>query len=214
MKKVSALVTFLCLSLVTSAQTLFTYTFDSAATDQPTVTGLSFNSVSSTAQGTISFSASNYIFDGGFSNSATLDSSTYFSFTITVDSGYTMDLTSFSFDGNRSGTGPANSVVEVFLNSSSQGTSSAFVVTDESGAPSGETNTFDHTDLTSVTATGQVEYRIYGYNASGSGNFRVDNLTAIGTVSAVPEPSSFAALAGLAMLGFVATRRRSRATLA
>jgi MYXO-CTERM domain-containing protein len=42
----------------------------------------------------------------------------------------------------------------------------------------------------------------------------LDDVEVFGSVSAVPESSSFATLAGLAMLGFAASRRRSRSTLA
>lgn len=44
-------------------------------------------------------------------------------------------------------------------------------------------------------------------NASNAATYRI----ASGVVAAVPEPSSFAALAGLGMLGFAATRKRRRA---
>ena len=41
-----------------------------------------------------------------------------------------------------------------------------------------------------------------------------DNLSVVGTVAAVPEPSTWAAIAGVAALGLAIARRRQRATVA
>lgn len=47
-------------------------------------------------------------------------------------------------------------------------------------------------------------------NVTGADTFRIDNLQINGVVgSAIPEPSSFAALAGLVGIGFAASRRRA-----
>ncbi len=47
----------------------------------------------------------------------------------------------------------------------------------------------------------------FGVNTTGDASFSLDNIS----VSVIPEPSSFAALAGLGALGMVASRRRRRA---
>ncbi len=61
------------------------------------------------------------------------------------------------------------------------------------------------TDLT--WAPGQTLY-IRFLDGNGAGAWGIDNFS---FVTAIPEPSSFAALAGLGALGFVASRRRRRA---
>ena len=59
-------------------------------------------------------------------------------------------------------------------------------------------------------------FAVDGYNNLGggiwsNGQFEFSTLTGALTLAAVPEPSAFAALAGLAGLGFAGLRRRRRA---
>lgn len=67
---------------------------------------------------------------------------------------------------------------------------------------------------TSLSLTGSIGNGLEGYalrQAAGSSSLKIDNLvlaTSFADLSAVPEPSSTAALAGLVVLGAVATRRR------
>ena len=59
-------------------------------------------------------------------------------------------------------------------------------------------------------AAGDTEFRIYFSDNRNYSNliYRIDNVELYGTVSAVPEHSSFALLGGLAALGCVMLRRR------
>jgi hypothetical protein len=76
--------------------------------------------------------------------------------------------------------------------------------------------------LNSVTATGTSDIATIGetFTAGQTITLRMNSGAAAGsnfalesfTITAVPEPSSFAALLGLGALGFVATRRRGRKT--
>lgn len=59
--------------------------------------------------------------------------------------------------------------------------------------------------VTGLSPSGEIAFRSYT-GAAGSSNF--DNLSI--TTSAVPEPSAFALVGGLAALGFVAVRRQVR----
>jgi hypothetical protein len=77
---------------------------------------------------------------------------------------------------------------------------------------------FDLSSVSLSSVTGTVIIQIAGWWAdyAGSANvsavdaLRLDNLTVTGSVSAIPEPSTYAALAGFGMLGFAAFRRGSR----
>lgn len=58
-----------------------------------------------------------------------------------------------------------------------------------------------------------VYFRLRGTTTAGTSNLdiiAIDNFALSFSATAVPEPSSFAAMAGLAMLGFAASRRRRR----
>ena len=59
--------------------------------------------------------------------------------------------------------------------------------------------------------TSPVEFRLYGWGASsGTGTFSVNDFTFNGTLSAVPEPSTYAAIAGVAGLAVALVRKRGR----
>ena len=62
----------------------------------------------------------------------------------------------------------------------------------------------------SGNTTGNATLGRFGFNSSTTNtpNFLIDNLYASSIPSAIPEPSAFAALAGLATLGLAAARRR------
>lgn len=145
----------------------------------------------------------------------------YFEFTLTAASGFELTLTSIDMNGESSASGAA----DVALLSSVDGFTDSAAIATASDANVG-TGGFD-TDSSgfgsSITLSGMqyegvesISFRVYGWNiSSGAGvtslrDLSGDDLEIFGTVSAsaVPEPSSFAALAGLAMLGFVGSRRR------
>lgn len=149
----------------------------------------------------------------------------YFEFTLTAASGFELTVTSIDMYGAASSSGADN----VALLSSVDGFTDADAIATVSNV-AGVTGGFD-TDSSgfgdSITLSGMqyegvgsISFRIYGWNIStGSGithlrNLSGNDLEVFGTVSAVPEPSSFAALAGLAMLGFAASRRRGRQVIA
>jgi hypothetical protein len=74
---------------------------------------------------------------------------------------------------------------------------------------SGNSTTSTSSATLSGTALSNFDSVVIGWNkatATSPVQFSVDNLLV--TTSAIPEPSAFAALAGLAGLGFAATRRR------
>lgn len=140
-----------------------------------------------------------------------------YTFTITVDSGYTVELTQFGFDFGGNGAGPKKLGVYV-LPSTSGIYAQLFDQPDvDTGAGGVDAPDFDldfsATGSLSLSGGQSASFYIVGYDAHQPDKFAwADNitLTASGSGPAVPEPSSFAAIAGLGALGFVATRRRRR----
>jgi len=101
---------------------------------------------------------------------AALDATKYYAFTLTPPTGCTMTLTNVAIDLKASGTGPANGAIATSKDS--------FAATTPVGtaAPS--------TPAVTVTTSGQIELRVYGFAATGTGGtLRVQNtLTVNGTI--------------------------------
>lgn len=132
--------------------------------------------------------------------------SNYFTFTLTPEEGYQFSTASLSFDYRATGTGPAT--LSVYSSADSYGSAlAAFSTTHDSAWHSSGLLTVS---LDNITAT--TSFRIYGSDASSAlGTLRVDNVTLNGSVTPVPEPSTYSLFGGFAALGFVAFRRlRSR----
>lgn len=70
------------------------------------------------------------------------------------------------------------------------------------------TATFVATDLYSVQANSSTYLGTFALYTSSSGGYNVGDLTFTAAASAIPEPSTYAALAGVAALGLVMVRRR------
>ncbi len=86
------------------------------------------------------------------------------------------------------------------------------------GSQFGQTTTLSAGELSAFTAYSvDLPETFYGSEGTLTARFSsgsliiLDNIQANGLVSAVPEPSSFAAIAGLLGLGFSVARRRARA---
>jgi hypothetical protein len=128
----------------------------------------------------------------------------YFSFTVTPDAGYSLTITGISFDYRQTATGAANYQINIGANtnvaSGSFSTDSAWHSVSSS--------------LTLTALTNGTEVRIYGYNG-GVGSFGIDRVTLNGSVTAVPEPATYATIAALCAFGFAAFRpKRKSASIA
>ncbi len=129
----------------------------------------------------------------------------YYTFTLTVDSG-SVNLDEVSFAWNHSTNGPKSWQLRSDLDGDNFTT-----VLGTNTVSSADTNTVETIVLSSAfdDFSGTVEFRIYGYgavqNTSGQG-FRIDDVT----VSAIPEPGTFAMLAGLSSLMWVMVLRRKK----
>ena len=135
-------------------------------------------------------------------------SSTYFEFTVTPANGHQISATGLTLGSRSAGTGPT--------------TLSLFSSVDSFSSALGSIVTSTNSTWTSVTlssfsvaaaANTPVTFRLYGApsGTTTSANWRVDDLSfSVSAISAIPEPSTYAALAGAAALGGAAWRRRRR----
>lgn len=135
----------------------------------------------------------------------------YFSFTISARDGFALSLTEVSYRMSITTNGPTNAAL--FTNLGGFSAEQAVITYSITTAAGGGDRTVALSGLNDVQ--GPVEFRIYAWG-SGTGTtdkFRFRNLVGAdvaisGSISAVPEPSTYATLLGLAALGAVALRRR------
>lgn len=212
----------LLLSSISHAQ-IITYTFDGdVASAATTTTGVVASDVTSNDNGFSYFAGSSgdAISENEWEGSL---GDQFFNFSFTVSSGYTLSLTSLDFNHRRGGTGPpttfeVRSSTDGFAGGWATGTVQSIdntAVKTTSGFSGVGVRSVTLTGFTNVAAGTTVSVRIGTSGATGSSaTLLLDDVEVSGSVSAVPEPASFAALAGLAMLGFVASRRRPHLTLA
>ncbi|SCY60906.1 YDG domain-containing protein, partial [Flavobacterium caeni] len=179
------------------APSTVTWNFNTASPSSAAVANLS---VSALSQGNnngsttliTSTSASNNAGASGGNNAGaaartgalSLATSAYFEFSLTPATGYTARLTGINFGSRSTGTGPQAYAIRSSLDNYATNLASAFMSANSTWSA--------HTP--SLTATSgnpgtQVTYRIYGYNgtgspASGTANWRIDDLNLAVTVAA------------------------------
>ena len=154
----------------------------------------------------------------GFNSTALASAITgdqYLSFTISPTTGYAVSFTSLSL---LSGVSTATTSFHGEVLSSATGFDSGASL--YSYSFSSTSAPLQSITLSGVSAlqnvTGPVEFRIYGWrDTGGTSTFRLRSLTGSdlvlnGTVSAVPEPSTYAAILGALTLAGVAMHRRRR----
>jgi hypothetical protein len=145
----------------------------------------------------------------------------YIEFKFVVAGGYEFNLSSINFKGESSASGADN----VAFMSDVDGFTSGNEISALSGM-SGSTGGFD-TDSSGFGAgtislaaakyqnLSAITFRLYGWNtSSGSGvtylrNLSGDDVVLNGVITVIPEPNTYALLAGFCALGFVMVRRRS-----
>lgn len=112
-------------------------------------------------------------------NTPSIDLNRYFSFTITANTGFVLNLSSFELDEVRSGTGPTQWV----LRSSRDGFTTDLGTYTNTGT-SLITNRVIALNENFYNVSGNIEFRIYAYNASSAaGTWRVDNVEIFGSIS-------------------------------
>lgn len=141
----------------------------------------------------------------------------HITFFVTVDAGYALNLSSLTFQlGGTTGTSAynTNAVMRSSLDSYATSIGSAFSqsVAANVSTPSYGNKSADLTGTSFQSLVGPLMFRLYVWDDSAltSTYTRVDSLVLNGTISAVPEPSGWSALAGGAGLLWVALVRRRR----
>lgn len=122
-------------------------------------------------------------------------------FTITAASGYEFSITQVSFDARGTSTSPAD--VGFSMNTTSYDKSGSF--SNNSIQTTITESSLGFSNLTSATIA------IQGWNASlgDTGALQLDDIGVFGSVSVIPEPSTYGAIGGLLALGMVLYRRRN-----
>lgn len=128
----------------------------------------------------------------------------YFEFTLTPSSGYSITLSSISFGSRSSGSGP--------INYSFRSSSDSYAADLVAGSFINDANWYwSGSQSITLTFAEPTTLRLYGYGAESSlGTLRIDDFTLNGSATAVPEPSTYAAVAGVIALGGALWHRRRR----
>jgi uncharacterized protein YdeI (BOF family) len=152
------------------------WTFENVATVTTKAANITASDVSLSA-GTISYSAGvtgQAISGSSWSTTTTL--SKYFQFTITPDVNFSLSLSSITFASQVSATGPTawalRSSVDNYATNLATGTNPTALATQTANL-----------GVAIQNKTSAVIFRLYGYSASSTGTFRIDDLTINGTAS-------------------------------
>lgn len=222
-----------------TGQTLFTYDFADVTTSSGRSSAggssghLQFGNFSATATLSANSNATGIFAFGSWVPGGATDQSDvftgapdpaeYYEFTITPDPGYSLTITGISLSAGRTATGPRQFVLrsdaDAYVANLAAGAVPPLSVvggnilqfTDNAttNLVAGQTFTLSGADFSDLL--GARTFRLYAFNAEGSGTLRIDDVAIMGSVSAVPEPATTALAAALAALaGTAAIRRRDR----
>lgn len=130
----------------------------------------------------------------------------YFEFTITPDVGQSIDFNSITLEAARGGGSNRG------LGVASSADDYATFLPDTLPVTGIETQEDVYTnyavDVTSLTQiTGAVTFRVYLWSGAVTNTIYLDNITADGVISPIPEPSTYAAIFGVGVLGLAILRR-------
>ncbi len=111
----------------------------------------------------------------------------YWEFSVTPKYGYQIIISSVTFNAGRTATGPAKIQVQYSLDDFTTNGITALGETANSN-----TSSLDQFSLTSIppTTSSQVTFRIWGYGASSTGNFRLNNIVINGSVNSTTIQTS------------------------
>jgi hypothetical protein len=211
---IPCLIGALALSAQNVSGQLVTYDFQSPADFSPDVSDSNMSATSISDGGAHQLQVHNQqLRSFNWTTSSSIDTSTsteYFSFTVTPDSGWMLNLDTIQFDYDRGNQDDSVRQYDVSTVRTSTG-----LVQQGTGSYTGVDPVTDETvnlsNLQNVTES--VEFRIFNFDAdtaTGSEFINHDNIGVFGSVTAVPEPSHYAAAFGVLLIGFAAFRRYRR----
>lgn len=164
------------------------------------LTGINYSTASTQATGDLNLS--------NFANSATKTNWIYFS--VGADASHNLNLATIQFTGWRNGANAAGTMS--FDYSSNGGTSWTTFGADQAVAGTGIANVanLNFNDSVNVLAGSSVLIRFSPYGGNGSGNIHINDINVLGTVTAVPEPSTYGLMGAGALAAAAIVRRRRK----
>ena len=144
------------------------------------------------------------------------NATTYFTFTLTPKAGVTYNLTSLTFDAafyeitGISNGGTTNYVIRSDVLGYATDIASITEAGQTTTTPTFHGKTVDLSGASYQGIGATATFRIYVWDSitAGSRVSAIDNLTLNGTITPVPEPSSYSVMAGVAAVAFAGLRRR------
>lgn len=165
---------------------------------------ISFQNGTDSGGSRIAFSGSGWNVDG-FNPST----NKFWEFTVTPTSGYQIDYNTLSLRVGRTAAGAQAATIQWSLDGfTTAGTTASSFSINSTDVNSLDPVSVGSGNLPAGNVSDSVTFRIFGYDATGTGNFRLNNVAFSGSVSAIPEPSTYAAIGGILALGAVLYRRR------
>lgn len=173
--------------------TLAGWTFQDTVVPSTVATNVTANNFAVSA-GTISFqngtSAANKIgFNSSWSQSATFDTSgKYWQFSLQAASGHQIAISEVLFGAGRTAAGPQKTTLQYSLDGFTTAGNTLLSGGDINSTAANNLDSFTITSSLPAVTTEAVTFRLWGYAASGTGNYRIDDVLVNGTVSSTTPP--------------------------
>ena len=212
MKSTVLLFAFLWFAPLAARSQIVVFSFNGAAGSELTIAPdaqPTYATVSSMSRGTglTASSSAGTFSSSGWTTSSSPDAADYYSFSIAPNDGGQLSLSTLTLDERRSSTGIRDWSIRSSLDNFTADLSH-FAVPDDANTRTGQATSLGASFEGLLTG---VEFRIYGYNSesSGSGTWRIDNVTLAGSYSfsAVPEPEEYALTVGAGLFAFAVLRK-------
>lgn len=150
---------------------------------------------------------------------AAISAGEFVTFTLSASTGYQFSLTALSANFRRSASGPSSFQWQYSTNGSSFtdiGSPFSYTGTETNGLAQTSITLSGISALQNIGSSTTLTLRLVTYGANGStgswgfGRLAGNDLALTGSVTAIPEPATYAAMAGaVALLGVMAIRRRA-----
>ncbi len=186
----TALLIIALLAFASAQAQIATWNLTSATTTATSINAnLTANAINVIPSTTLAYQTSpGDIYCGTWSTSSAFSTTgKYWEFSVTPKYGYQIIISSVTFNAGRTATGPAKIQVQYSLDDFTTNGITALGETANSN-----TSSLDQFSLTSIppTTSSQVTFRIWGYGASSTGNFRLNNIVINGSVNSTTIQTS------------------------